>query len=70
METAGPEKLLLDIVRFLNGLKIRYFITGGFAVSVWGRPRSTADIDIVIELVEPQIESLLKALRKISEERR
>ena len=67
MKTTGPEKLLLDIVEVLSGLKIKYFITGGFAVSVWGRPRSTADIDIVIELVELQIEPLLKALRKISE---
>lgn len=67
MQTTGPEKLLLDIVKVLNGLKIKYFITGGFAVSVWGRPRSTADIDIVVELVEPQVEPLLKALRKISE---
>jgi hypothetical protein len=66
METTGPEKLLLDVVKVLDGLKIKYFITGGFAVSVWGRPRSTADIDIVIELVEPQIDPFLKVLRNIS----
>jgi len=26
-------------------------ITGGFAVSVWGKPRYTADVDIVVELI-------------------
>ncbi len=61
-----PEKLLLNVVKILDKLKIKYFITGGYAVSVWGRPRSTADIDIVIELIEPQIESLFGALKKIS----
>jgi hypothetical protein len=61
-----PEKLLFNIVRILGSLKIKYFVTGGYAVSVWGRPRSTADIDIVVELFEPQIDSLFEALKKIS----
>jgi hypothetical protein len=60
------EKLLFNIVKILNNLKIKYFVTGGYAVSVWGRPRSTADIDIVVELFEPQIDSLFTALKKIS----
>jgi len=67
MSITGPEKLLLDVVKILNDLKIKYFITGGYAISIWGRPRSTADIDIVIELIEPQIKLLLKALKKISQ---
>lgn len=66
METINPEKLLLKIVKILDNLKVDYFITGGFAVSVWGRPRSTADIDIVIKIIEPKIEALAIALRKIS----
>jgi len=66
MKTTGPEKLLLDIAKILDNLKIKYFITGGYAVSVWGRPRSTVDIDIAVELIEPQVKSLLEALKKIS----
>ena len=62
MET-GPQKLLFDAVRILNKLKVKYFITGGFAVSVWGRIRYKIDIDIVIELIEPKIGSLIKELR-------
>ena len=66
MKTTSPEKLLLDVVSVLDKLKIKYFITGGYAVSVWGSPRSTADIDIVVEFIKPDVDLLLRALRKIS----
>ncbi len=67
MEIINPEKLLLKIAPVLDKLGIDYFITGGFAVSVWGRPRATFDIDIVVKLIDPQVSGLAKALRKISE---
>src|SRR3989344_4923297 len=66
METINPEKLLLKVVPILDELQIDYFITGGFAISVWGRPRATFDIDIVVKLVEPKVRPLAKALREIS----
>lgn len=65
MEIINPEKLLLKIVKILEGVDTPYFITGGFAVSLWGRPRATFDLDIVVELIEPRVASLAKALRKI-----
>jgi hypothetical protein len=66
MEISSQEKLLIKIAEILNGLKIDYFITGGFAVSVWGRPRATFDIDIIVKIIEPQAIPLTKALREIS----
>lgn len=60
------ERLLIKIVKILENLNIKYFITGGFAVSVWGRPRATFDIDIVVKIIEPQVKSLTEALRRIS----
>jgi hypothetical protein len=66
MESMNPEKLLLKITPILDKLKIDYFITGGFAVSVWGRPRATFDIDIVVKLIEPKIEPLAKLLKQVS----
>jgi len=66
MESINPEKLLLKIVPILDKLKIDYFITGGFAVSVWGRPRATFDIDIVVKLIEPNIKPLAKLLKQVS----
>ncbi len=62
------EQLLYKIVKILNAFKIPYVITGGFAVAVWGRPRFTADIDIIVELVSKNIEPLTKALLKIDKD--
>lgn len=66
MEITSQEKLLTKIAKILSDLKIKYFVTGGFAVSVWGRPRATFDIDIIIKLIESQARPLTKALREIS----
>lgn len=63
MET---ENLLTKVTKELENLKIPYLVTGGIAVAVWGRVRSTLDIDIVIEIEENKILPLIKALRKIS----
>lgn len=62
------EKLLSSIARTLARLKIPYLITGGIAVVVWGRPRFTADIDIVVELLPQKLSQLARALRKIDKD--
>lgn len=67
MEEINPSKLLTQVTVVLDKLEIPYFITGGFAVSVWGRPRATFDIDIVIKLIEPEVSKLARMLRSISE---
>jgi hypothetical protein len=63
-----PEEVLAKIAEILKGLKISYAITGGFAVSVWGKPRYTADIDIVVELMEKNIKPLAKELQAIDKD--
>lgn len=62
MEQKDPRHLLIEVSAILQKLKIPYIITGGFAVLVWGRPRFTADIDIVVELKFENINSLVKTL--------
>src|SRR3989344_521734 len=66
MEIIDPRNLLLKVVSILDNLGIDYFVTGGFATTVWGRIRTTNDIDMVIQLVRPQIKPLVESLRKIS----
>lgn len=66
METIDPQKFLLKITSILDELKINYFITGGFAVSVWGRPRATFDIDVVLIILKSDLNLLIAALRKLS----
>lgn len=60
-----PEELLIKISKILESLRIPYAVTGGFAVTVWGKPRYTADIDIVVELLEKNIKPLAKELLAI-----
>lgn len=44
------QKFINQISTVLDQLGIPYIITGGIAVSIWGRPRHTADVDLVIEV--------------------
>ncbi len=62
------EDLLIKIAKILDKLKISYIITGGMAVSVWGRPRFTADIDIVVEMLQKNIKLLSKELLAIDKD--
>lgn len=62
------EKLLRKISEILRSLDIPYIITGAIAVVVWGRPRFTADIDIVVELVADKVDRLVEELLKIDKE--
>lgn len=62
MEQGDPRHLLAEVAKILQRLKIPYLVTGGMAVLVWGRPRFTADIDIVVELKSENIDKLTSAL--------
>lgn len=62
------EELLRKISEILKSLEIPYIITGGIAVVVWGRPRFTADIDIVVELATQKVDRLADELLKIDKE--
>lgn len=62
------EELLKKIAEILHKLAIPYLITGGVAVVVWGRPRFTADIDIVVELVPEKLDKLAEELLAIEKD--
>jgi len=48
-------EVLANVVRHLERLGIPYMVTGSFASSVHGKPRTTHDADIVID---PTVEAL------------
>lgn len=58
------ENILKKIAKILQKLQIPYLVTGGVAIVVWGRPRYTADIDIIIELKEKKVKELVSTLIK------
>lgn len=61
-----PRHLLIKVVKILSRLNIPYLVTGGIAVLVWGRPRFTADIDLVVEIKEQDLSKLQIALKELS----
>lgn len=65
MRPTNPQELLVEIVKILDRLNIQYLVSGGMAVLVWGRPRFTADIDIVVELTKERLSKLEIALRQL-----
>jgi hypothetical protein len=67
MEKIDPRELLVKIAEILDKNNIPYLITGGMAVFVWGRPRFTADIDLIVELPAAKLDKLEKSLRAMGD---
>lgn len=55
------QELLLDCVRRLNRTGVRYMLTGSMASNAWGIPRTTHDLDFVIQLPPSQVSALVQA---------
>lgn len=55
------EDLLVDCLRRLEGSGIDYMLVGSMAGNFWGVPRSTHDIDFVIEYDETHIDTIIEA---------
>jgi len=56
---AGPE-LYQIFVGLFNKLGIRYMVTGAAASIVYGEPRLTNDIDVVLDLTPAEVKPFLK----------
>ena len=57
----SEQELLLDCVRRLNSSGVAYMLTGSMASNAWGIPRTTHDLDFVIQLPPSQVSLLVKA---------
>jgi hypothetical protein len=55
------QELLVDCLRRLNGAEITYYLTGSMASNYWGIPRTTHDLDFVIQLPAPAVAKILAA---------
>lgn len=65
MQNTPEIENLIKIAKILDQIKIPYYVTGGFAVSVYGHPRFTADIDIVIKMSNLAVRDFATKLQKI-----
>jgi len=52
------------VSRFLNKEKIKYVIVGGLVAIFYGIPRTTMDIDIIIQIPENKIKVFVEFLKK------
>jgi len=57
------EELLVDCLRRLELSGVDYMLVGSMAGNFWGVPRSTHDIDFVIEYDETQVASIISAFQ-------
>lgn len=54
------EEVFLEVIEILNRTKIPYSLTGALAVDYYGEPRTTHDIDLVIEISEKDADVMIK----------
>ncbi len=54
-----------DVFRILNEYKVKYIVVGGVAVVLHGVLRFTADLDLIVELKEENLEKFYVALGTI-----
>ena len=57
---------LEDFFRSLEVHKIRYLLCGGLAVNIYGIPRSTADVDILLDFNQTNVDSFMTAMNLLS----
>jgi len=57
------EEILKLVCTFLNEEKVPYVVVGGLAVLFYGIPRTTMDIDIIIEMDMPQVWKFVEFLK-------
>ncbi len=55
--------LLVDCLRRLNGTQVAYMLTGSMASNYWGIPRTTHDLDFVVQLPPTSIATVVAAFR-------
>jgi hypothetical protein len=53
----------LAILKKLNEKGVRYIVVGGIAVNLYGIPRMTYDIDLILDLEDKNLKRFLKLLK-------
>ncbi len=53
-----------EFLQLLNSKKIEYLLIGGYAVALYGYPRSTGDMDIWIALSENNARKIVETLKE------
>lgn len=57
--------VFLDLFKYLEEKKVRYLLCGGLAVSIYGIPRSTADIDLILDFETENIQKFSEIMESM-----
>ena len=55
--------LLVDCLQRLNRTGVTYYLTGSMASNYWGIPRTTHDLDFVVQLLPSAVPQILEQFR-------
>ena len=64
----GQREILLTIAKSLNKHRVPYLLTGSFAVSYYGVPRATHDIDFVIEVEKISAVKIIQVIENLGDD--
>lgn len=53
-----------DVLRDFQKAKVKYVLVGGIAFNLHGAVRNTADLDILVEMSDKNLEKIVKILKK------
>ncbi len=56
----NEQLLLVDCLRRLNRLQVTYYLTGSMASNYWGIPRTTHDLDFVVQLPPSAVAAVVR----------
>ena len=59
----GIDRVVTDAARVFSTLRLRYAVVGGVTSSLLGRPRSTFDVDVVVDVRPEHAVRLARAFR-------
>lgn len=59
---SDPASLLRALSKALDAYGCRWYLFGAQAVTIWGRPRLTTDVDVTVEIVSAGSEALVAVL--------
>ena len=59
---SDPVRVALIVAKALEACRVRYLVGGSLASAVSGEPRSTLDVDLVVELSEKEVAPFIAAL--------
>lgn len=60
--TASPLEVALVVGAAMDGCGVRYVVGGSLASSLSGEPRTTLDVDLVVDLDDSHVECVIRAL--------